>query len=401
MDEIYKFSEKELSDINYVLVEHTKLDDTSPCFCGTRKLFSDCCKTKPNFWISNTYVESLTKFAKSQNWNVTKDKMVSFLVGKNGFEGNYLATHDVCARPDCDNKITCNSHVYGKRHIEKYLEDLKCKIHNPYVLSEDYFSKVGTKREITFRIFCSSCDSSIFSNIDDPDHDIFNDKNIFLHLLRTQSYQYQYVRQDLALSHQLFLMKFILEEERYKSVERRETDLSRELNSFLICNRRYQIQSELRDKLWSLYKDNEESPKIPFVHSRTLNCDSVFFASGILNPSHDLKKQEIVFQKDSVLFYYVVPSGENNISVTIASFDYEYEVMVEQFASLKDYNFKTYMNHLFSMCSLPLSIILPDSFMVTNQMISKIKKKKKLIQKTQLKKPSDLESRKIRATFLK
>ena len=397
MDEIYKLTDKELSDVNNLLIKHSKISDKDLCFCGSGVYFSDCCEDKPNFWIPDDYVKSLIGFARSKNWKVTD---VPFLVGSGSFEDYYIESHDLCARPDCGNKTTCNSHIYGRRHIEKYLEGTVCKIHNPYSISDDYFSEVGTKKEITFKIFCEDCDNNVFSNIDNPDHDINNVKNTFLHLLRTQSYQYQFVRQDLALSHQLILgIKGVVETERNKSIGKMDTIFN--LDGFLANNIRYKYQSELRDKLWDLHQTEAVLRKIPHIHTRELDVSQTLFASGIINPSHDLLKNKIIINKEASLFYYTVPSERKKVLVTIASFDDEYGDMIDQFVNATDYAFKKYFNHLFTKCSLPLSIILPDSFEVTNKMISKVEKKNLLRKKSWPKKPSDLDSRMIFARFLK
>ena len=400
MSEIYKLTSKELLEINKWLIKSAELSDNARCFCGAGTNFSDCCKNKPNFWISDSYVKSLIGFIKSQNWNVTTDKIISFLVGRNGFENYYLKSYDLCARPDCVNSTTRNSHVYGKKHIEKHLKDTNCKINNPYKTNYDYFSSVGIKKEITFRIFCENCDHDIFASIDNPNHDIRSGKNILLHLLRTQAYQYQYTRRDLALSHQFVLgIKGIIETERYKSIGQRDTVLSGDW--FIANNIRYQYQSELRNKLWGLYQNKTSSLKIPQVYTREVKTKQVLFASGIVNPSHDLSKNIILFNKEASIFYYIIPNDNLGVSVTIASFDEEYKDMIDQLANVNDYVFKKYFNHLITMSSMPLSIILPDSFKVTNKILSKINEKKLLMQKTQPYKPSDLDSRKIFASFLK
>ena len=396
MSDIYKLTKDELSRINNVLIKKTNLFDAAPCFCASQKNFLNCCKQEANFWISDIYVRSLIEFVNSQNWHVSK---IPFLLGKNSFEDYYLKSHDSCARPCCKNKKTVNSHVYGKKHVEKYLTGNLCKTHNPYKDSVDFFADTNTGKDITYRIFCESCEL-LFASIDSPVHDAGEESNAFLHLLRTQAYQYQYIRWDLALAHQFILgIKGVVEIERNKSTGEIKTEFN--LDWFLANNTRYQYQSQLRDSLWNIYENNQDRIKIPYLHARKIKCKNVFFSSGVINPSHDLNGSEIVFEKDSAIFYYFVPAGHGFMTATIASFDIEYQDMIKQLSSLNDYAFKKYLNHLLSMCSLPLSIVLPDTFEVTNQMILKINKKKNLIKSTQPKKPSDLKSRKIFAEFLK
>ena len=396
MSEIYKLTEAKLLGINNVLIKYANAADSTTCFCGSNKLFQNCCKNEPNYWIPDVFVESLIKFVQSQNRQVNR---IPFLLGRDNFEDYYLQSHDSCARPNCVSRKTVNSHVYGKRHIEKYLTGNLCKIHNPYKDSVDFFTETHTGTGITYRIFCESCEK-LFSHIDDPNHDIALGNNYFLHLLRTQAYQYQYCRWDLALSHQVILgIKGVIEIERNKFTGKSDTEFN--LDWFLSNNIRYQFQSQLRNKLWNLYEIEPNSAKTSFFHSRKIRCKDVFFSSGIVNPSHDLRGNVINFKNESGIFYYAVPDDVSHMSVVIGSFDSEYQSMIEQLSVLNDYAFKNYLNHLFTMCSLPLSIVLSDTFKLTKQMILKIQSKKQQIQKTQTQKPSDIESRKIFVKFLK
>ena len=208
--------------------------------------------------------------------------------------------------------------------------------------------------------------------MDNPNHDVLNEDNCFFHFLRTQSYQYQATRFELAFSHQFTLwIKGVIETERQKTIGKANTIIN--LDWFLVNNIRYQYQSRLRDKLWALLGDKIN---IPHIHIRCFPVEKVLFASGIYNPSHNLKGVPIIFKKDASFFYYVIPKDSQSICVTIASFDNEYKEMIEQLANLNDHDFKKYLNHLISFCSLPLNLILQDSHDVTNQMIDKIKKRK-------------------------
>lgn len=394
MNEVYKLTDKELSDINNLLIKKTNIFDTSLCFCGSNKNFSDCCETESNSWSAKTdFSKELVKFLNSKDWNDITNEDIVFLLPK--FQKYYLGSLDTCSRPRCTNKPTVNSHVYGRKHIEKYLLNNKCKIHNPYSRESDNFETSDTGKQITYRIFCDKCEQ-LFKEVDNPDHDVLEVYNGFLHLLRTQSYQYQASRFELSFSHQFTLwIKGVIETERQKATGKVGAVI--DLDWFLENNIRYQYQARLRDKLWTFF---ENKTNISHIHTRCFLVEKILFASGIYNPSHDLSGAPIVFKEDASLFYYVIPKDPKSICVTIASFENEYKEMIGQLTNSNDYAFKKYLNHLLSFCSLPLNLILQDSHDVTNQMIDKIKKKKALVLKCNPKKPSDLESRKIFAKFI-
>ncbi|MFA5997555.1 MAG: hypothetical protein WC791_03655 [Candidatus Paceibacterota bacterium] len=394
MSEIYKLNDKELSDINNILISKTNISDSSHCFCGSNKEFSDCCKTEPNSWsIKTSFDKELVDFLKSKDWNKVDNQDILFLLPK--FKKYYLESFDMCARPGCSNKTTVNSHVYGKKHVEKYLTNNKCKIPNINSSETEYFNVVDTGKPITYRIFCNTCEQ-LFENIDNPEHDILDDQNAFLHILRTQSYQYQYCRFDLAFAHQFILyIKGVLETERHKNTGRANTVIN--LDWFLANNIRYQHQAKLRDKLWVHFG---KKVNIPHIHSRCFSVEKVVFACGIYNPSHNLRGVPIIYKEDASFFYYLIPKDAKSIYVTIASFDDEYKEMIKQLANINEYDFKKYLNHLLSFCGLPLNLILQDTHKITDQMINKINKKKALTLKNNPKKPSDLESRKVFAKFI-
>lgn len=393
MNEIYKLTGKELMDINNILINKTSISDSSPCYCGNNKKFSNCCKIKSNHWSANTnFNNKVVDFLKSKNWNHITKQEILFLLPE--FQKYYLESLYMCSRPGCTNKPTINSHVYGKKHIEKYLLTSQCKIHNSYSNSINYFDKTNTGKPITYRIFCKKCEQ-LFKDIDNQDHDIINEYNCFLHFLRTQSYQYQITRFDLAFAHQFILStKAIIEIERQKTIGK--TDITIDCDWFLKNNIRYQHQTILRDKFWNILENNIEKNKIPYIYTRCFPVKKVLFASGIYNPSHDLNGVKIIFKENASFFYFVIPKNTRSICMAIASFDKEYQEMIKQVANLNDYDFKKYINHLISFCSLPLNLILQDSYNVTNQMIDKIKKKEALT----LKDPNDLDSREIFARFI-
>ncbi len=182
MTDFYTLSSKELADINAILVRKTEVSKDSSCFCVSGKKFSSCCRSSPNFWLTDKFKDTLLGFIKSKNW-VVDEESVSFIFPT--FEKLYLDRLDLCARPNCGSKTTINSHVYGKKHIQGYLNGIKCRIHNPYSTSRNFFNETHTGRELTYRIFCKKCDSELFRNIDNPRQNTKNENNQFLHLLRT------------------------------------------------------------------------------------------------------------------------------------------------------------------------------------------------------------------------
>lgn len=151
--------------------------------------------------------------------------------------------------------------------------------------------------------------------------------------------------------------------------------------------------------MWYFYHQRID---VPYLYKRVVNTkNEVFFASGIANPSHDLEKNKILFNDEASLFYFVVPESRDTLVVIIGSFDEEYRNMVNQFESLNDYVFKSYINHLCTTLSLPLSMILSASYEPTQSTLKVFNNKIQSVLKTLPLKSSDLESRKIFVKFIK
>lgn len=188
--------------ISSQFIKKSKVLDQSVCFCGSEKNFLSCCKVKVSAWIPNEYKESVLGLVANRRYHVNKDD-IAFIPKQ--FAKRFFEKWSSCTNPYCENKVTVDSHIYGQKHIEKYLEGSKCKIRNFYDRTDSFFTECNTGKQITYKLFCESCEQ-LFQNIDQPDHFVFENNNVLLHLLRTQAYQYQFVRMDLALNHQFHLV---------------------------------------------------------------------------------------------------------------------------------------------------------------------------------------------------
>jgi hypothetical protein len=380
--------------INNQFIDKSGVVENSLCFCGSEEVFLSCCKIKVNTWISDEYKKDFLGLAANKGYNVNKND-IAFILKL--FEKHFFNEWDSCSNPYCGSKETINSHIFGKKHTEKYLVGSKCKIRNFYNKSEGHFIVVDTGKSITYKLFCKSCEQ-LFGKIDEPNHSVFADNNAFLHILRTQAYQYQFARMDLAFNHQFHLALQVPLEIDRKNFNG-NTQAKIDLNAFIACYRRYVYQSSLRDKLWDFYNRRVD---IPYLHKRVVRTkNEIFFASGIANPSHDLDKNKILFNNEASLFYFIVPESIDKLSVIIGSFDQEYKDMIDQFESLNDFVFKSYINHLCTSLHLSLSAVFTSSFVPTKSVLKELTDKIQLAFEARPFKSSDLESRKIFAKFIK
>lgn len=380
--------------INNQFIDKSGVLENSLCFCGSEEAFLSCCKAKVNTWIPDEYKKNFLGLAANKDYNVNKND-IAFILKL--FEKHFFDKWDSCTNPYCCSKKTIDSHIFGRKHTEKYLVGSKCNIRNFYNKSKGHFVEVDTGKSITYKLFCKSCEQ-LFNKIDKPDHFVFADNNALLHILRTQAYQYQFARMDLAFNHQFHLaLQVPLEIDRKNFSGNSQAVI--DLNPFIACYRRYVYQSSLRDKLWDFYN---RSVDIPYLYKRVVRTkNDIFFASGIANPSHDLEKNKILFKNEASLFYFVVPESLDKLSVIIGSFDEEYKDMINQFESLNDFVFKSYINHLCTSMHLPLSAVFSSSFVPTKSILEASTDKIQLDFEVRPLKSSDLESRKIFAKFIK
>ncbi len=361
---------EDIEKINSIfLTKHTKIIDEDPCFCGSGLLFLDCCKKEAKFWISDKFLNKVIGYAKANAFNVSNIP-TSFMYEYNE---EFQKKFDVCANLDCGNKCI-GSHIFGRSLVKKHFSNTKCKGFEIDNNGKKQLVEIGTNNDMKYPIFCSNCDDRIFKEIDKNDHDLLNKDNQFLHFLRSMSFQYQFLRSQLAFSHQLVFAYPAIASARsiYNNDQKKEEkiDLTWFVENFI----RYKYQRKLLRSLWNIYNGSTE--KNFFVHTRAVITENILFANGIINPQLDLQNKKIIFKKHASILYVILPLSDKQLLVMTFTQDEEYIQYLEQLYKSNDYKFKKTINTYLSPLNTLYSIFLHSNYKASPQTLINGNKKK-------------------------
>jgi len=334
-----KLTAEHLLQINNILIRKLGVESKDLCFCGSVEIHENCCAHKANFWISDAYFEKLVGYAKHNNFFVSTIPSV-FL---NDFNKKYQKQFNRCANPECL-KPSIGSHVFGESLVRKHFDSDKCQW---YMINDSRIKTLcsaGVRNDIKYPIFCGSCDNTLFKDIDLPEHSVTDNKNIFLHLFRCMSFQYQFTRENLALAHQLAFGSVKIAFERQKHTKNFRKNEQININHLVMSYVGYKYHYEKINQLWKIYKTDTKSATNLRLHNRVIGVKEPIFAQGVLNPKVDLKGEKINFVNPAGIIYVVLPMNNNFASITIATLDDEYYDYIEQLNSTNDYVFKKLTN---------------------------------------------------------
>lgn len=361
---------EDVQKINNILISKLKIKDNDPCFCGSGLIFSDCCKKETRFWLSQKFVDKIIRYAKANNFKIDNIPM-SFL---KEYEIEFLKIFNKCSNPACNNKCI-GSHIFGRSLIRKYFEDTFCQWFEINDNGIKQLIKIGISNDIKYPIFCSICDNNIFKSIDNIDHDLLDTDNQLLHLVRIISFQYQYTRTQLALSHQLVFSIVPISSARRSFKNEQTKNETINLTWFHKNFIRYKHQKELLDFLWEIL-NNKTKYKI---YSRVISSDNIIFSNGIINPQYDLSNKKMTFTKQASILYLTLPISKNEIIIISYSYNNEYDDYIKQLYLSNDYKFKKTINSFLSYLNTPYSIMLDSNFKIKTQVLGKINSKKEKI----------------------
>ena len=363
-------NKEDIEKINKIfLIKNTKIVDEDPCFCGSGLLFLDCCKKEAKFWISDKFLNKVIGYAKANAFNVSSIP-TSFL---NEYNKEFQKKFDICANPDCHNKCI-GSHIFGKSLVKKNFTDTKCKGFEIDDNGKKQLVQIGTNNDMKYPIFCSSCDNKVFKEIDEIDHDLLDKDNQFLHFLRSMSFQYQFLRSQLAFSHQLVFAYPAIASARslYRNDQRKEEkiDLTWFIENFI----RYKYQRKLLRSLWDIYNGNTE--KKFSLHVRAITTDNMLFANGIINPQFDLQNKKVIFEKEASILYIALPLSKEKLFIMTFTQDKEYIQYLDQLYGSNDYKFKKIINSYLAPLNTSYSIFLHSNYEINSQALINGSKRK-------------------------
>jgi len=341
--------------VNGLLIKQTGIKVGDLCFCGSGKNYETCCDRKPSYWLTDEYLNKLISFSKNKNFHISNAFPTTFL---SQLELVFSEQFDICAIPGCLNKCI-HSHIFGKALLEKYFDSNVCKWYaiNDYGIKE--LVPVGIKKEIGYKIFCSSCDNDIFKPIDDTSHDISNLNNQLLHIFRVLAYQHQFNRAHLAFAHQIIFAKPAIEtaREKHTGVKPLSVDISNHLKVFTDSFIRYKLTHYELNKLWGFINNKNDHASFT-VASRIIRSKEVFFAQGIENPKYDLLGNKIEFTEYASIIYVVFPVNKNHVQIITTSCHVDYSSLIVQFKYVNDYSIKKFINLLLEKKNSPRNVLV-------------------------------------------
>jgi hypothetical protein len=341
-----------LTQINNLLAKQLGITSSDPCYCGSTKKYLDCCDLQPNFWMSESYFQTLIGFAKHNNFAVKSIPSTFF----NNFNHRFLKKFNICANPNCQNGAI-GSHIFGESLVRKHFNSEKCQ----WFLIEDdgikRLNQAGISNDIKYPIFCGKCDNSLFKSIDVPEHNLSDQNNIHLHLFRCMSFQYQYTRANLALAHQLAFgsVKIMFARQSHTGNFKKNEQIN--IDHLIMSFVGYKYHTRMIDRLSEICIGNKTSNNLK-IYTRVLTVKNPVFAQGILNPKYDLLGDSIKFVKDAGIMYVVLPKDSNSVSITIATIDDEYGTYITQLDSLNSYELKKLVNGFISPKNTQYNLLL-------------------------------------------
>jgi hypothetical protein len=349
---------EDLEKINKLLVNQTNISDEDLCFCGSGNIYRICCAQKPNYWFTNEYLNKLLGFAKNKNFYINGVMPTTFLTQLEIFFGDHF---NVCATPGCLNKCVY-SHIFGKALLEKYFGSNMCKW---YMINDQGIKELvpaGIKKEVGYKIFCSTCDNNIFKIIDDVNHDILNLKNQLLHIFRSLAYQYQLSRAYLAFAHQVILAKPAIEtaREKHTGVKLKSVDISAHLKVFKDGYIGYKLTHGELKKIWGLI-NTKQAFNHCLITSRIVKTKDIFFAQGIENPKNDLRGNKIDLLDYSAIIYAIFPTDEKHVQIIMTSNNQEYSAFLEQFKIINEYALKKFFNTVLEKKNSPRGVFVAEN----------------------------------------
>ncbi len=344
----------DLEKINNLLVKQTNIHSEELCFCGSGKNYRVCCAQKPNYWLPDEYLSKLIGFAKNKNFYISGAMPTTFLSQLESFFGDKF---NICATPGCLNKCIY-SHIFGKALLEKYFDSDMCKW---YAINDNGTKELlpaGIKKEIGYKIFCSTCDNDIFKPIDDTDHDPSNLKNQLLHIFRVLAYQHQFNRAHLAFAHQIIFAKPSIETARKEHTGITKTvDITIHLKVFKDAYTRYKFTSNELEKLWEFISEKPDSASFSVI-SRVIQSKEPLFAQGIENPQYDLSGKKIEFLEHAAIVYVVFPLDGKRVQVIFASRNHEYINLITQLKTVNEYSLKKFISPMLEKKNSPRSVFV-------------------------------------------
>jgi hypothetical protein len=351
-----KLEQEHLHKINSILARKINAEESNPCFCGSGKLFTDCCRKQPNFWVDDTYLDKVIAYAKYNAFSGGKIPTV-FL---NDFYTKFFKRFGVCANPQCNNKAI-GSHVFGESLIRKYFGRGKCQ----WYVVDDHNNKnlvsAGVSSDLKYPIFCQTCDNKLFKEIDKPDHDVTDVKNILKHIVRCMAFQYQFTRTSLSLAHQLTYgsIKIIFARQEYTGVFKKNEQIN--LDYVIRAYIYFKFHNEKMDQLWSMYEADNLDQNLLKIHSRFLSAKEVIFAQGIKSPIINLDGSRREPPDPSGVFFMVMPKDEQNVYVTFATLDENYYDYIDQLQYANDYKVKSVVNQMTQYKDTPYGLLLSNA----------------------------------------
>lgn len=273
-----------------------KLKDIKFCFCGSWKLYTDCCgnKTVPE-WLSSSIYHKYLKLEKD-----TKKPLWNKL-----WEVKKLLKNSRCICSNCNDKAI-NSHFYPRNHLQRFFWN------HVWILSLDgNMNVVPDKKgvgQVAWSIWCKNHDSSLFQLTDKSQLQMIADLQKSENKKHNQRYIQEFcykffwvfkvhymIRQKVFYLWLFFndyqevdFMHFKSEYIRYNSICNLYLSEEKLRNEGVECERRYyMLNSNIQKKVYfsaPIFSSDGSLPYVLYVYPhwwkfcciimRTLDCDS-------------------------------------------------------------------------------------------------------------------------------
>ena len=351
-----QLTDKQIRDIFQIIKNRLPVrlssGNNEVCLCGSTKSISECCVTEPNYWISDKYLEDIIAYAKRLDFNIGQIPNTFIQRLETEFQNRF----NVCAVPGCTNHCI-GSHVFGSKHLQYHFNGN----HSYWLVINDDGTKlwepVGIAEKLKYKIFCKTCDYSLFTKIDTVQHDVSDTSNQMRHIFRTLAYQHQFNRSALGLAYQIAFAAIPTSFERNEYLKTTTTHESININHLIGCYIRYRMTTQEICDIYQLIQPGSiHGPSINIV-SKTFQTKDVFFAQGIENPQQDLRGNKIQFSTDAGIVYVVLPEKVNRMRGIVFSRYKKYEDLLRQLEFCNEYKFKSFLSSLVERKNTPRSVL--------------------------------------------